>query len=88
MVNAVGRDLGAALRLGEDERALEDRLGVERQTLGCPGHLEPAHSESLGDVCLERRGVGGDGRRAGLSYGRGRLVRLLQHGSYETGELS
>ena len=87
MRETVARDLGAALRLCEHKGALQNRLGIERQTLRAPlrsGRIErsrrsdvPSNLGSvradIGVTCAADRGVG--------------VVGLLHHGAEEAGEL-
>lgn len=63
------RDVGPALRLGEDERALQNRLRVKRKALCCPVADDAIFFARHFDVCFERRGMAEDAgfaRRANI----------------------
>src|SRR6266481_3693455 len=77
MVEAFGRRRGALLRLGEDEGALDDGLGVEREAFGGPIAAHIVFPHRLADIGLERLRMSAD-----RSFARGpdlwmRCVSLL-----------
>ena len=87
MIEAVGGDLGAVLRLGENERALEDSLGIERRAFGRPRGVGGVARLGLGDIGAEPLGVLADVAVAGGANGGMGVVGLLHHRAEEAGEL-
>ena len=61
MIDAVCGDRRAALGLGEDESALQNRLRVQREVFGGPIGVKPMSFDRFCDVGLDLSGVAADG---------------------------
>src|SRR5712691_8956037 len=86
MMEAVGGNLGSALRLGEDEGALDYRLDVERETFRVPGRVRRVAALGCGDdlgYLLRVRAEMGVARTAER---RVRVVGFLDHRAEEACE--
>jgi hypothetical protein len=86
MRDAVARDLGTALCLGEHKGALQHRLGVEREAFRAPLRSRRVEHLGRGNVLCNLGGV-----RADISVTRTadrgmRFLTLLHHGAQEAGE--
>ncbi len=87
MIEAVGGDFGAVLRLGENERALKDSLREKGRAFGRPCGMRSVARLGLGDVGAKPLGVLADVAVAGRPNGGMGLVGLLHHRAEEAGEL-
>src|SRR5579883_2627412 len=81
MRDAVARDLGATLGLGENERSLQHRLGVKSEALGAPCRVGRVKRLGGGDVLGDAVGMPDDVGLARLPDRRMRIVGLLHHGA-------
>ena len=86
MIDAVCGDAGAALRLGENEGALENGLRVQRQRSGAPFRRRIAVAHRGLDVGFKGCRVVADACVACRADGRGGLVTFLHHGADKAGE--
>src|SRR5258708_35200239 len=57
MIEAFAGDRGGVLRFGENERALDDGLGIKRETSCAPIGADPEIAHRFGNVRFERGGV-------------------------------
>src|SRR5271154_2724978 len=86
MVETLGRHCGASLGLGEDEGALDDGLGMEREALGGPIAAYVVFPHRLADISFERSRMSADRSFArGADLGMGR-ISLLDDGPGKAGE--
>ena len=86
MIKTFRRGRSAALRLGEDEAALDHGLDMQREALRRNIRSHAVFSHRIADVGLECLGVGGDGVFAGgVDFGV-REVSLLDDGPHEARE--
>src|SRR5215472_17982323 len=79
--DALARDLGTALRFRQDERALQHRLRMKRETLGAPGRTGCVQCLRGLDVLRDVRRMGADIGVTGLADRGMRVVGLLHHGA-------
>jgi len=87
VIDAGRSDLGSAFGFREDERTLQDRVGIECQALCRPFSTNCVKLHRLSNVRLQRRNVAADRRVARLSHLGMRSVYLLHYGGGETAEL-
>src|SRR5262249_34912523 len=87
VINAGCGDLRVVLRLGQYERALEDRLRVQSEAFCSPFRAKAALPHRLGDVGLDLCCMPVDAGFASGSNCRARLKRLLHHCAYKAREL-
>src|SRR5580693_4119228 len=74
MIEAAGGNIRVVLGLREDESALYDGLGVEREALGAPLRIDTVLAQRVGNVRFKHGGVLADMLVAGFSDDRMRLV--------------
>src|SRR6266436_9364954 len=86
MIEAFGRDSGAPFRLGKDEGALDDRLGMEREAFGGPIAAHIVFPHRLADIGLECSRMSADVSFARRPDHGMRCVNLLDNGPGEAGE--
>jgi len=87
MVKAFSGNGGVMLRLGEDERSLDDGLSVKGEAFRGPAGVKAACGDGSGNVGLHLAGMGADVAIAGLADSGMSLVSLLDHGAQQAGEL-
>ena len=87
MIDARDRDVGAAFGLGENERALQHRLCVQREALRRPVASDAALLHRLGDIGFDLFGMAADAGVAGVANGGMGVVDLLHHRADEAGEI-
>src|SRR5271154_3966478 len=86
MVDTVSCRLAAVLGLGEDERALYDRLNMQREAPCGPLRLDPMQPHGRSDIRLKGGGMFADAALTCLADGRRGAVRLLHQRAGEAGE--
>lgn len=86
MIEAGGGNIRAVLSFGEDEGALDDGLGVERETLGTPLPIDIVLAHRFGDFRFNHCSVLADALIAGFSDGRMRLIDFLNHSAEQANE--
>src|ERR1700733_9743592 len=87
VVDAPGGDRRAVCCLGQNERALDCSLRVEREAFRCPLRMHATLAHGFFYIRDKDPRVAGDSALAGLTEGRMRVVDLLHHGSCQTGEV-
>jgi len=87
MIDAGRSDLRSPFGFREDERTLQDRLGVECQALCRPFCTNSVKLHRLGNVGLQRRNVAADRGVARLAHPGMGSVYLLHYGGGDTAEL-
>lgn len=87
MIEAFTRQFGIVARLGQDEAALDDGLGVPRQAFGCPVAGNAVLAPRRLDIGLQRGGMAENAVPAGIANVGGGRIDLLRHGADQAGEL-
>ena len=87
MLNARRGHLAAVLSFGQNERALDGGLRVERQALRSSLRRHASLAHGFFYIRDKDPRVAGDAAVAGLTQGRMRVVDLLHHSSCQAGEV-